>query len=97
MSEFESLSLDPGVSLQFIVVQELVAQNVGALVLGDELSASGSSISEGVWARRVLGCVKEFQNDSSSLPLRLLGDVDEDRFVVISHVDESLGVSVPEE
>jgi len=50
VSQLVSLGLYPSLSLKHVVVQELVAEDVGSLsLLQDELSSTGASIS--VWVR----------------------------------------------
>jgi hypothetical protein len=94
------LRLNPGSASQLIVVQELVAQNVLILDVGHyELSSGLSAIGEWMWTRSISVSVKQFEHDLLSLAVGTFSglDTDQDRFVVISDVDEGLRGLVPEE
>lgn len=100
MSEFVCLRLDPGSTLQLIVVQELVAENViGRSVAHNKLPSGLTSICEWMWTWCVLVGVKQLENDLLTLSVgTFLGlGTDKDRFLIISDVDEGLGWNIPEE
>jgi len=88
----------PGLALELIAVQELVAENVVGRVIGNELSLRETTIVERMWSRCVLVRVKQLQNHLGLLLcVLLLLETDEDRLVVVSNVDEGLRVWLPEE
>lgn len=100
VSEGEGLRFDPSFALQLISVQELVAQDIFAIwcIVHDELSLGVPTISEWVWSWCKSVCVKELQHNLRFLEsVLLLLEADEDRLVVVSNVDEGLGVGIPEE
>jgi hypothetical protein len=100
VSQLVGLRLDPGGTLELIVVQELVAQNVLSLnVSDDELPSGLTSIGEWMWTRSISVCVKKLQYNLLTLAVGTLSglNTDENRFVVISYVDERLRCLVPEE
>lgn len=100
MTKLVSLGLDPCGASELIVVQELVAQDILILdVSHNELSSGLTSISEWMRSRRISVCVKQFEHDLLSFAVGTFSglDTDEDRFIVISDVDEGLRGLVPEE
>jgi hypothetical protein len=100
VSKLVCLRLNPGSASQLIVVQELVAQNVLILDVGDNKLSSGlTAIGEWMWTWSISVGVKQFEHDLLSFAVGTLSglDTDEDRFVVISNVDEGLRGLVPEE
>jgi hypothetical protein len=98
VSQLEGLGFDPGLTLEHVGVQELVAENVVGGVVGDELSLGETTIVEWMWSWRISVCVKQLQNDLVLVHcVLLLLETDEDRLVVISNVDEGLGCWIPEE
>jgi hypothetical protein len=92
VSQLVGLSFDPRLGLEMIVVQELVAQDgwSASRILQDELSSSETTILERMWSWCVLVSIEQLENDVSSLPSTLLLDTDQDRFVIIKHVDKGL-------
>jgi len=100
MTKLVCLRLDPGSASQLIVVQELVAQDVFSLNVGNnELSSGLSTISEGVWTRCISVRVKQLQYNLLALTVSAFSglDTDKNRFVIVCHVHEGLGSLVPEE
>jgi hypothetical protein len=100
VSKLVGLRLDPGSASQLIVVQELVAENVLSLDVGDNKLSSGlTSIGEWMWTWSISVGVKQLKHDLLPLAGGTLSglDTDEDRLVVISDVDEGLRGLVPEE
>jgi hypothetical protein len=87
------LRLNPGSASQLIVVQELVAQDVVSLdVCHHELSSGLTSISEWMRTWGISVGVKKFQHNLLTFAIRALSGLytDENRFVIISDIDESL-------
>jgi hypothetical protein len=100
MTKFVCLRLNPSSTSQLIVVQELVAQNVVSLdVCHHELSSGLTSISEWMRTRGISVGFKKFQHDLLTFAICTLSglDTDENRFVIISDIDEGLRGLVPEE
>jgi hypothetical protein len=98
VSQLEGLGFDPGLTLELISVQELVAEDVLSLVFGNELSLRETAIVEWMWSRCISVRVKQLQNYLVFLQcVLLLLEADEDRLVVVSNVDEGLGCFIPEE
>jgi len=100
VTEFVCLRLHPSSAPQLIVVQELVAENVVSLDVRDyKLSSGLTSICEWVWTWSISVCVKKLEHDLLTFAVRALSglDTDENRFVIISDVDEGLRGLVPEE
>jgi hypothetical protein len=100
VAKLVSLRLHPLGASQLIVVQELVAQNVLSLDVGhNELSSGLPTVSEWVGTRSISVGVKQFEHDLLSLAVGTFSglDTDENRFVIISDVDEGLRGLIPEE
>jgi len=100
MTKLVCLRLNPSSAFQLIVVQELVAENVLSLDVSDnKLSSSLTSISEWMWTRSISVSVKKLENNFLTFTMSAFSglDTDENRFVIISDVDESLRCLIPEE
>jgi hypothetical protein len=100
VSQLEGLGFDPVLTLEHVGVQELVAENVVSLdVSYNKLSSSLTSISEWMWTRSISVSVKKLENNFLTFTMSAFSglDTDENRFVIISDVDESLRCLIPEE